>query len=369
MIVRSLRLLNFRNYAHLDLELDEGVCGVIGDNAQGKTNLVEALVMVSTMKSFRGVPNDAIVRHGANEAILRADIIHDDDREFLIEIELKRAGRSIIQVNRKRINRTRDLLGALRTTVFSPDDRNLVHGAASERRTLIDEALIALDPAMHDVVAEYERVVRQRNSLLKDLGWRAHQPMLATLDAWDDKMATIGQQLGVARADLVDRLTPLVQRHYAALAGSEGTLHIHYEASWRDAGLASALASSRQDDLRRATSTVGPHRDDVVLGLGNHSTRTQGSHGEQQSLGLALRMGVHELVTERWGTPPVVVLDDVLAALDRKRAEAVFERLLAHLFYKQVLVTSANELPNSPRIGRVLTISSGSLLTSTQINP
>ena len=131
MIVRSLQLTDFRNYSSLQLELGAGVNALIGDNAQGKTNLVEALVVLSTMKSFRGVTNEAVVRKSATSAFLRADIVHDDDREFLVEIEFKSAGRSVAQVNHKRIARTRDLLGVLRTTVFMPDDRTLVHGGAS----------------------------------------------------------------------------------------------------------------------------------------------------------------------------------------------------------------------------------------------
>jgi DNA replication and repair protein RecF len=144
------------------------------------------------MKSFRGVTNDAAVRKGATSAFLRADIVHDDDREFLVEIEFKSAGRSVAQVNRKRIARTRDLLGVLRTTVFMPDDRNLVHGGASERRALLDDAVVAVEPSRLDLVSELERVVRQRNALLKDAGYRPSSAVLAALDAWDEKLAALG---------------------------------------------------------------------------------------------------------------------------------------------------------------------------------
>lgn len=366
MIIRSLRLINFRNYAALDLDLSAGVYGVVGDNAQGKTNLVEAMVMLSTMKSFRGVSNDAIVRRGEESAILRAEIVHDDDREMLVEIELKRSGRSTIQVNRKRINRTRDLLGALRTSVFSPDDRNLIHGAAVERRSLLDDALTALDPSMHDLVTEFERVVRQRNTLLKDLGPHPSATSLGSLAVWDEKMIVVGEQLGTARESLVDRLSPLVRHHYASLSAERLAISLSYDTEWRETGLSVALAESRIADLRRGTSTVGPHRDDLRIELGEFSSRTQGSHGEQHSLGIALRMAVHELVTERWQSPPVVVLDDVLAALDRKRAESLFERLLATITYRQVVVTSANPLPPSSRITGLLRISAGTLTSGTQ---
>jgi len=366
VIVRSLQLADFRNYERLQLELGAGVHALVGDNAQGKTNLAEALVVLSTMKSFRGVANDRVVRNGAESAILRADVVHDDEREFLVEIELKRAGRSVAQVNRKRVTRTRDLLAILRTTVFSPDDRFLVNGAATERRTFLDDAIVARDPSRLDLVGELERVLRQRNALLKESGWRASPSTITALDAWDDKLATVGEEVGRARAEFVAEIAPLVQAAYQSLVDDACTVRLFYDAPWREQGLASALAEARDDDLRRATTTVGPHRDDLVVELDEFATRTQGSHGEQHSLGLALRMAAHEAVTRRHSTPPVVVLDDVLAALDERRAAALFDRLLERVPYRQLIVTSAHPLPASPRITQWLEVSRGIITASTK---
>ena len=365
MIVRSLQLRDFRNYASLDMQLDAGVVGVVGDNAQGKTNLVEALVVLSTMKSFRGVTNDAMVRHGATSAVLRTEVVHDDQREFLIEIELRREGRSMIQVNRKRAVRTRDLLGALRASVFMPEDLYLIRGAASERRAVLDDAVVSLDPSKLDLVGEVERVVRQRNSLLKDLGPRPNAGLLASLDAWDEKFSAVGDELGRARAAVVRDIAPQVQAAYAALAGADHEVAIAYDAPWRDEGLSAALRASRDADLRRGTSTVGPHRDDVLVTINDLTARTQGSHGEQHSLGLALRMAIHHAVSDRWQSPPVLVLDDVLAGLDARRKSAVFERLLTHLPTRQVVVTSPETLPASPRITRVIRIVAGTISDGT----
>lgn len=359
MIVRSLQLTDFRNYERLQLELGAGVHALVGFNAAGKTNFAEALVVVSTMKSFRGVANDQVVRRGAESAFLRADVVHDDERELLVEIELKGAGRSVAQVNRKRINRTRDLLGALRTTVFSPDDRFLVYGGAGIRRDFLDDSIVAVDPARFDLVGELERVLRQRNALLKESGPRPSASTLAALDAWDDKLASVGDEVGRARAELVATLAPLVQTAYQSLLARECVVQLAYDAPWRERGLAAALAESRGDDLRRGTSTVGPHRDDMVVQLDDFATRTQGSHGEQQSLGLALRMAAHQAVTNRHGSAPVVVLDDVLAALDAHRARKLFDQLLAIVPYRQMIVTSAHQLPDSPRITRWLRVEEG----------
>lgn len=359
MIVRSLQLTDFRNYERLQLELGAGVHALVGFNAEGKTNFAEALVVVSTMKSFRGVGNDHVVRRGAESAYLRADVVHDDEREFLVEIELKTAGRSVAQVNRKRINRTRDLLTVLRTTVFSPDDRFLVYGGATQRRTFLDDSIVAADASRLDLVGELERVLRQRNALLKESGYRPSASTLAALDAWDDKLAAVGDEVGRARAEFIVTIAPLVQTAYQSLLARDCEVRLTYDAPWRETGLATALAESREDDLRRGTSTVGPHRDDLVVELDEFATRTQGSHGEQQSLGLALRMAAHQAVTNKHGAPPVVVLDDVLAALDPERSKKLFDQLLAVVPYRQMIVTSAHHLPDSPRITQWLRVSGG----------
>jgi DNA replication and repair protein RecF len=361
VIVRSLQLTDYRNYQRLQLDLDAGVHALVGDNAQGKTNLAEALVVLSTLKSFRGVGNEHLIRKGAESAIVRADVVHDDQREFLVEIELKRVGRSVAQINRKRVVRTRDLLGVVRATVFSPDDRFLVHGAAAQRRQFIDDTVVASNPGRLDLIGEFERVLRQRNALLKDSGWRPTAANLAALDAWDDKLASLGDEVGRARSELIAAMSPLVQGAYQALIDEPCTVRLSYEAPWREVGLTQALVASRTDDLRRGVSTVGPHRDDVLIELDELAGRTQGSHGEQHSLGLALRMAAHHVVTDAFATPPIVVLDDVLAALDSRRASALFERLLSTVPYNQMIVTSAHPLPSSPRITRRLRVADGTI--------
>ena len=366
MIVRSLQLSDYRNYQRLQLDLGPGVHALVGDNAQGKTNLAEALVVLSTMKSFRGVGNEHVIRKGAETAILRADVMHDDQREFLVEIELRRIGRSIAQINRKRVIRTRDLLGVVRTTVFSPDDRFLVYGSAAQRRQFLDDAIVASTPSRHDLIGEFERVLRQRNALLKESGWRPSTANLSALDAWDDKLAAVGDELGRARNELISVLSPLVQVAYQSLVDDPCASRLTYDAPWREAGLATALAEARDDDLRRGTGTVGPQRDDMIVELDEFASRTQGSHGEQHSLGLALRMAAHQAVNNSFGTPPVVILDDVLAALDVRRASALFERLLATVPYGQLIVTSAHPLPTSTRITRRLRVSAGTITPDTE---
>ena len=219
MIVSHLELVDFRNYASGTFELTSGTTAVIGDNGQGKTNLAEALAFLATLSSFRSAPGDALVRVGASTAIIRATVL-DDERESLIEIELAAAGRNRVQVNRQRLQRVRDLLGTVRVTVFSPDDLILVKGSPGERRRYLDDTLVALAVKYDTVRLEIDRIVRQRNTLLKQAGGRLTDEIEVTLDVWDAKFADIADQFGYARSTLVARLAPMVQEAYEQLAGT-----------------------------------------------------------------------------------------------------------------------------------------------------
>ena len=358
MIISHLELVDFRNYVSGTFELTSGTTAVIGDNGQGKTNLAEALAFLATLNSFRSVPGDALVRVGADTAIIRATVIDDDARESLIEIELATAGRNRVQVNRQRLQRVRDLLGTVRVTVFSPDDLILVKGSPGDRRRFLDDTLVALAVKYDTVRLEIDRIVRQRNTLLKQSGGRLTDEITATLDVWDAKFAEIADQFGYARATLVSRLAPMVQEAYEQLAGTPTAIDLNYEPAWRTMGLAAALLDARATDLRRGVSSVGPHRDELTLSIAGLPSRTHASQGEQRSLALALRLAGHRLVTERTGSAPVLVLDDVLSELDDGRATA----LLGHLPAGQVIITTASELPQAARADRILRIEAGRVL-------
>ena len=256
------------------------------------------------------------MRVGADVAIVRATVREDDGRECLIEIELAAAGRSRVQVNRQRLGRVRDLLGTLRVTVFSPDDLTLIKGGPGDRRRFMDDTLVALAVKYDAVRLEIDRIVKQRNTLLKQAAGRLSEDVEVTLDVWDAKFATVADQFGHARATLIARLEPMVREAYEYLAGTPTAVDLRYEPAWRSGGLAAALASARQHDLRRGVTTVGPHRDELELAIGGLPSRTHASQGEQRTLALALRLAAHRLVTERTGSAPVLVLDDVLSELE-----------------------------------------------------
>ncbi len=359
MIVSRLELVDFRNYVAAAFEFQPGTTAIIGRNGQGKTNLAEAMAYLATLDSFRGAPLDALIRVGADTAVVRATVVHDDGREVLVELELTRNGRNRVLVNRQKLGRSRDLLGVMRVTVFSPDDLAVVKEGPGVRRRFIDDVLVTLALKYDAARLELDRIVKQRNMLLKQLGGRMGDEAALTLDVWDSKMADVGDQFGHARAVLVARLSPVVTEAYEQLADHPTSIELRYEPAWRRRGLGAALAEARPDDVRRGVSTVGPHRDDVELFIDGLPARTHASQGEQRTLALALRLGAHRLVTDKAGSAPVLVLDDVLSELDPQRCQA----LLRHLPAGQVVLTTAGVLPEAAHPDAVVHIEGGMVMS------
>ena len=347
-------LTDLRSYATAEVELAPGLTALLGDNGQGKTNLLEAVAWLATLGSFRGAPNDALVRQGAERAVIRAEG-EREGRAILLEAEIVPSGRNRVLVNRQPLKKARDLLGVVRVSVFSPDDLGLIKGGPSERRRYLDDALVASHPRYDALRSEVDKVLKQRNALLKGVGGRLDESAGFTLDVWDAKLVESGGALADARRNLLARLAPVLSETYDAVAHGPAEVGVAYAADWADVGLAEALAAARKDDVRRGVSTVGPHRDDVDLQIGGMPARTHASQGEQRSLALALRLAAHHVITAVTGTSPILLLDDVFSELDPDRSDA----LLANLPEGQTLLTSAIGLPPRARPDLVLRVAGG----------
>ncbi len=354
MRLDRLWLTDFRGYRAAEVPFAPGLTAVIGHNGAGKTSILEAVGWLATLGSFRGAPNEAMVRQGAAAAYIRAEVARDDERTHLLEAELPVRGRSRLQLDRKRVARGRDVLGHLRVVVFTPDDLELVKGGPGGRRRLLDDLLVQLHPRYDRMRSDVERVLRQRNALLKQAGGRLGPEVAATLDVWDLKLAESGTELAAARAELTTELRPLVAAAYDRLAGTGSDVDLVIRPSWQG-DLADALREARQEDVRRAVTSVGPHRDDLEIGLRGMPARLHGSQGEQRCLTLALRLAAREVIETRTGTGPLLLLDDVLSELDAGRAEA----LLALLPATQTVITSAGGVPVGTRPDLVVEIVDG----------
>lgn len=354
MLLRSIELVDFRNYAALELEVSPGVTVLVGANGQGKTNLLEAIAYLATLASFRGAGDAVLVRSDAEAAVIRAEATRDR-RDLLIETEIRRTGRNRTLVNRQPLRRTRDLLGALRVSVFAPDDLELVKGSPGLRRRFVDDLAVALDANLDARRIEVDRILRQRNALLKQVKGRLDDDAATTLEVWDTKLAVAGEALGRMRWELVAQLRPFLAGAYAELAGGSRAASMRYAPAWADHGLGEALHAARTDDLRRGVTTVGPHRDEIDLELGGEPARTHASQGEQRTFALALRLAGHRLVTEATGSAPILLLDDVFSELDAARRSA----LLANLPAGQTLMTTAADVPADTEPDLVLRVVGG----------
>ncbi len=369
MIVAQLSLVDFRNYATLEVALVAGPNVFVGSNGQGKTNLVEAIAYLSVLGSHRVSTDQALIRSGADAAIVRARLEHAG-RDVLLELQLNRSGANRAQVNRVAV-KPRELPRHIATVLFAPEDLALIRGEPSGRRRFLDQLLVQLSPRFAGVLADYERVLRQRNSLLKSArGARVAGDALSTLDLWDERLVELGTAIIEGRADLVDRMRPHVADAYVAIAGpghradlalelttrgsqpedasdrpadadaiATGSAGSGTTASETAAEFRAALARVRRAELDRGLSLVGPHRDDLALVLNDLPARGYASHGESWSFALSLKLASAALLrAESQLGDPVVVLDDVFAELDEARRTQL---AVAIGDYEQVLITAA----------------------------
>ena len=362
MIVTRLSLTDYRNYESAELELVPGPNLFVGSNGQGKTNLVEALAYLSTLGSHRVSGDAALIRTGAEAAIIRARLEHGE-RNLLLEVQLNRTGANRAQVNRGAV-KPRELPRYIATVLFAPEDLALVRGEPSGRRRLLDQLLVQLTPRLSSVFADYERVVRQRNTLLKSArGARLPESGLTTLEIWNERLIDLGSEIIEARGALVARLRPHVEQAYIAIAGESQRAELANELSILGAqpeedptvedaavrteisaaeavvAFTNALAQRRRAELDRGLTLVGPHRDDLLLTLNGLPARTHASHGESWSFALSLKLASAALLrAESPAGDPVLILDDVFAELDQDRRG----RLAAAVRdYEQVLITAA----------------------------
>ncbi len=346
MYLRELWVRSFRSYQEAHLSLAPGLTVLVGDNGAGKTNLLEAIGYLAALQSFRGAPNEALVRMESSSAVVRGETTVDE-RSVLLEAEIVPGGRNRLLVNKQPLKKSRDLREVLRVSVFSPDDLVLVKGGPSERRLYVDELLRSQHLRNDALLSDLEKVLRQRNALLKQAGGRISSEIGFTLDVWDSKLAATGNAVAEKRISLLDRLSSLVAQAYADIADRPCPISLTYRPSWDvELGLARALETGRNDDVRRGLSLIGPHRDDIELRIDGRPSRTHASQGEQRSLALALRLAGHRLLAEDFGRPPLLLLDDVFSELDPTRSDA----LLRHLPAGQSLLATAGFVPPSATV-------------------
>ena len=380
MWIEKLALHDFRNYADEEASLGPGLNVIVGRNAQGKTNLLEAIHCLSGLGSPRG-PDVAVIRQGAEAAVLHANL-HRGDRAVAVDLEIKSGRGSRALVNKSALRRVRALSEVVVSVFFGPDELSLIKGSPEGRRRWLDDLVVKLRPAREGLRREWERVLRQRNALLKDARATRHRTTSGSLDdslaVWDEALARTGAALTAARLEALAALRPYASKRFEEVAGG-GRIELTYESTWGagDAGatesdlraqLQAKLHEVRVQEIERAVSLAGPHRDDVAVSLTSSSNvpmldaRSFGSQGEQRTGALALKLGEHDLLTEVLGDQPILLLDDVLSELDPQRRRWLADAVRGN---DQTILTSAElEHPGVLEPDRVFEIVAGRVRTA-----
>jgi len=363
MFVKHLTLSHFRNHKNTEIAFEPGVNLLVGPNGQGKTNVVEAIEYVSTLSSHRVAGYQPLINKDSSQAIIRLKVSHET-RDVLVDLEINRDNPNQLRINQSPIPKMRDVLGTVYSVVFAPEDIDIVKRDPSNRRSFIDQLLIQFAPRMSGVISDYERVLKQRNTLLKTARQTgAKGSALSTLDAWDESLIKFGSEIIQSRLNLIDRLKPLLTEAYQAIAISNNEPSILMKSSllgqavvddYEEAELEhltldelqkvpeiyrEKLAAVRGKELERGITLIGPHRDDLVLMLGDLPAKGYASHGESWSYALALRLASAKLLAAESKTgDPVVILDDVFAELDAGRRERLASLVADN---EQVIITAA----------------------------
>lgn len=339
-----LTLAGFRSYVQLEWEPDPGVNVIVGHNGAGKTNLLEAVGYLGSLRSFRSAPDHALVGFDFDQAYIRGQVT-SEPAQALIELELRRRGGRQARVNTQRLARAADLLGHVRFVTFLPEDLDIVKRGPSHRRDFLDATAVQLWPASHLDQADFERALRQRNAFLKQ-----YDRDEVTLGVWDERLAQAGGKVMARRARTVDAIAGHISTVHADISGSDASVRFEYTSGWKgeldpkvspsefSQRLIDALGEARKRDRERRVTTVGPHRDEPVLMLNDHDSRYHASQGEQRTLTLSLRVASHRSITDLIDRAPILLLDDVYSELDPDRSAA----LTRSLPLAQTLVTTAD---------------------------
>ena len=347
MRVTALALVDFRNHAHLSLAFEPGVSTILGRNGRGKTNIIEAINYGATLGSHRVSTDSPLIRQGCTSAHIGLTV-HKADRRAAIEIDIHEGRSNVVNLNGSVLRRPRDILGMLACVVFAPEDLELVKGDPSARRRYVDDFAVAMAPRIAGVRSDYERVLRQRNALLKSAGRRQLSVSArSTLDAWDEQFVQHAALLVDARLRMLSSLNPFIEQHGNMISGGTEPLTATYVSSWLTpeaqtpetiaAQIRDAISARHVDEIERGISLVGPHRDDVLLSLSSAPAKGYASHGQSWSIALALRLATYS-VLRTLDDDPILILDDVFAELDSRRRERLMGALAGA---EQTIVTAA----------------------------
>lgn len=341
MIIKSLKLKDYRNYGLLNIEFDKSTNIFYGDNAQGKTNILEAAYLSGTTKSHRGTKDRDLIRFGCEESHIET-VIERSGVPFQIDMHLKKNSPKGIAINKVPIRRASELFGLMNFVFFSPEDLNIIKNGPSERRRFMDLELSQLDKIYLKDLANYNRIINQRNKLLKD-AWQSSN-LLDTLEVWDMQLVIYGNKIIERRKKFIDQVNEIISEIHYKLTGGKEIISLSYEPGTGILPLEQALRKNRERDIRMKSTSSGPHRDDICFLAGNIDIRKFGSQGQQRTAALSLKLSEIELVKLLIKDTPVLLLDDVLSELDKNRQNYLLDSI--HNIQTLITCTGLDEFVN-----------------------
>lgn len=343
MIVKSLKLKNYRNYELLNIEFDKATNIFYGDNAQGKTNILEAVYLSGMTKSHRGTKDKDMIRFEEEEAHIET-IIEKNGIPYQIDMHLKKNSPKGIAINKMPIRKASELFGLMNFVFFSPEDLNIIKNGPAERRRFMDLELSQLDKVYLKDLAGYNRIVNQRNKLLKDYAFANQKELLDTLEVWDMQLVIYGNKIIERRKQFINEINVIIHDIHQKLTGGRETIRLSYESGCGNYSLEEALKRNKERDIRMKSTSVGPHRDDICFHIGDVDIRKFGSQGQQRTAALSLKLSEIELVKMIIRDTPVLLLDDVLSELDKNRQNYLLDSI--HDIQTLITCTGLDEFVN-----------------------
>ena len=358
MYIESVQLQNFRNYRELQLDFDKGTNIFYGDNAQGKTNILESVYLCGTTKSHRGSKDKEIIRFGEEESHIRM-MIRKDELSYKIDMHLRKNKAKGVAINGLPIKKARELFGIVNLVFFSPEDLNIIKNGPSERRRFIDFELCQLDKMYFHELTKYHKILMQRNRLLKEIAY--HPELADTLSVWDEQLVSSGEKIIRRRTAFIGELNEIIGEIHSNISGGKEALVLSYEPDVAAQELAEKLELSQQKDMRFCSTSVGPHRDDLSFRVNDADIRKYGSQGQQRTSALSLKLSEIELVKKVIHDTPVLLLDDVLSELDSSRQNYLLNSI--HDIQTIITCTGLDEfVKNRFQINKVFHVKEGKII-------
>lgn len=360
MKIKSLKLKNYRNYETLSLNFDDAANIFYGDNAQGKTNILEAIYMTGTTKSHRGAKDREMIRFGCEESHMET-IISKNGIDYQIDMHLKKNGSKGIAINKVPIRRASELFGIVNLVFFSPEDLNVIKNGPSERRRFVDMELSQIDKVYMSNLANYNKTLNQRNHLLKEMSFGKNDALESTLDVWDMQLINYGNKIRERRLEFIEDMNKILSSIHSNLTGNRESIRLIYEIQGGGLSFEQSLKKNRDRDLRLKSTSSGPHRDDICFLTGELDLRKYGSQGQQRTAALSLKLSEIELVKQSINDTPILLLDDVLSELDKNRQNYLLDNI--HDIQTLITCTGVEEFVNHRfSINKVFKVHEGQII-------